>query len=328
MAINANSAQILATSAAKEINKAKNTGKINMMPIALYNLIAYYAWYTKGLSEFNREHNFLLQKLTEVKYNYPDIICNYKAVLPITINPSTPTTNTAPTVDNNIKDLLGADLYQFLVSDFTLNYSDAEVQPWKFLTINPSAGVDGDLSITSGGTHITAPITINIEGKLSTDTINLFYNRTDLEIFGPDDFTFRVSDNPADYLFSALQTFSVSATVISGTTNLPATIGDNTIYVDNRVETIITLAMLTTGLTPPYNDPEADLIDAIRIDEISTANIGKFYINTVEIQVNDIITREDLIANLLTHDGPNQDAINSDVFNFSARDEGSQIWVQ
>jgi len=329
MAINANSAQTLATSAAKAIKGAKNNGKINMMPIALYNLFAYYAWFTKGQATFNREHNFLLQKLAEVKYNYTDAICNYKPVLPITINPDTPVTNTAPTVSDNSKDILGATTYTFLVSDFTLNYADAEVQPYKFLLINPNSnpGVDGTLSQWIGGPQITSPFTLDIEGLSQSSSIGLFYTRIDAGVFGPDVIPFRISDNPADFLYSIEHDFSVSASVADGTINLPATIGDNTIYVGNRVETVFTLADFTSNLAPPYSDPEADLIDAIRINEISMANIGLYYINGVPIQVNDIITREDINAGLFKHVAPDQDAIQSDVFDFSGRDEGSLIWV-
>jgi len=330
MAIDINSAQVLATSAANAIKRAKNNGKLDMGPIALYNLIAYYAWYTKGIASFNKEHLFLLNKLADIRYQYPDDICNFKPVLPINVDPSTPTVNTPPTVADKAIDILGASSYQFTAGDFLTTFADAENDTWYLLDVSPNvnSGTDGTLSLTVGGPQITTQVQFDLTGLTTSTLINLYYTRIDLTAFGPDAIPFRVSDDNANSLYSAEQNVNVSATLADGATNQPATIGDNTIYVANRVETIITLAMLTTGLTPPYNDPESDLIDAIRIDEISTANVGKFYINAVEAQVNDIITREDLIAKLLTHDGPDQDAINSDVFNFSARDEGSQIWVQ
>ena len=85
--------------------------------------------------------------------------------------------------------------------------------------------------------------------------------------------------------------------------------------------------MFTSSLTPPYNDPEGDLIDAIRIDEISTANLGQFLYNNIPVTAGQIITREDIAAGLFTHVAANQDDIYGDVFDFSARDEGSQQWV-
>jgi hypothetical protein len=121
-------------------------------------------------------------------------------------------------------------------------------------------------------------------------------------------------------------TLTVDRVAFSG--NQPATIGDNTVVTSNRSILTLTLDMFTTNLTPPYNDPDGDLIDAIRLDEISTANKGKFYLNGVEVVTNQIITREDINAGLFTYESPNQNDIWSDAFNFSARDEGTLEWVQ
>lgn len=328
MALQLQYAQTLIASTSKAATQATKTGKLNLSIISLYNMIAYYVEFTRGKQEWNQEHAYLIDKLVRLKYMYPKVLCNYKTVLPG--EGTSPPTNTAPVVDNNSYDMLATSLYQFKVSDFTLNYTDAESHPYKFLTIYPNAnaGVDGSLAITSGGAQLTNPITINIEGLAGTTLIDLYYTRIDPAAFGPDTIDFKVSDNPIDYLYSATKTFSISATIAEVVGNQPATIGDNTIYADNRETTVLTLAMFTTGLTPPYNDPEADLIDAIRIDEISDANVGLFYYNGTAIQVGDIITREELAAGDLIHIGPDQDAISSDVFNFSARDEGSQIWVE
>jgi len=86
--------------------------------------------------------------------------------------------------------------------------------------------------------------------------------------------------------------------------------------------------MFTTGTTAPYSDAEGDLLDAIRIDEISAENVGEFQIDGAAIVVNDIITREQINAGDFKHIGPDQDTVSSDVFCFSARDEGSLTWVQ
>lgn len=327
--INRTAAQVIITSASKAYTKATKTGKLNMSTIALYNMLAYYLEYTRGLSDWNQEHAFLLDKMNTLVYDNPIILCNYKSKAPTftTIIVS----NSAPTVVDNTIDLLGNTVHQFTVGELTVNYSDAQNQPYKFALINPLAlSANGTLTTgVLGTTAFSFPIIINIEGKASSDLVNLFYTRTNLSSFAINDyFNFRISDNPTDYLYSATHKVDIWASVADGATNLPATIGDNTIYPANRATTILTLAMFTSTLTPPYNDPESDLIDAIRIDEISTANIGEFYFNGSLAQVGDIITREDLIANLLVHVAPNQDAISSDVFNFSARDEGSQIWVE
>lgn len=324
MAINRTAAQVIVTSVSKAYSKASKTGKLNMSIITLYNLLAYYLEFTRGKAEYNQEHAFLIDKMNTLMYEN-DELCKYKSQAPTYI--TTPVSNTAPTISNNTVDLLGNDTYTFTVGELTLNYNDAENHGYKYLLVNPATSPNGTLRI--GTTEVTSPTIIDIEGLSSVTELSLNFLRTDLAIFsGEDSFTFRVSDNPEDFLYSAVATMGIDASLASGDTNLPATIGDNTIYVDNRATTILTLAMFTSQLTPPYNDPEADLIDAIRIDEISTANTGIFYLNGTPIIEGDIITREDLEANLFTHEGPNQDSINSDVFNFSARDEGSQIWVQ
>ncbi len=128
----------------------------------------------------------------------------------------------------------------------------------------------------------------------------------------------------SQFIFSNTAQLTIDRTLSA---NQPATLGDNTIIVGNRAVTTLTLAMFTTQLSPPYNDPENDLIDAIRLDEISTANQGVFRVNGINVVEGQIITRETIDAGQFTHEAPNVDSISSDVFSFSARDEGSQIWV-
>jgi hypothetical protein len=110
--------------------------------------------------------------------------------------------------------------------------------------------------------------------------------------------------------------------------NLPPTIGDNTLTVDNNVVTVLTLDMFTSQTIAPYNDPEGDLIDAIRIDRINGTNQGVFKVSNIDIVVGQIITREQIDAGDFTHHGADINTVASDSFDFSARDEGSQIWVQ
>lgn len=106
-------------------------------------------------------------------------------------------------------------------------------------------------------------------------------------------------------------------------TNEPAAVTDNSIVVENNVTTTLTLSMFTSV----YTDPENDLLDAIRIDKIHSTNLGIFYIDGIEVSVGQIITREQLELGALTHIGANTETVNTDSFDFSARDEGSQVWV-
>ena len=107
--------------------------------------------------------------------------------------------------------------------------------------------------------------------------------------------------------------------------NLPPTIDDNTITVENGVTTTLTLAMFTTDAR--YSDPEGDLLDAIRIDKIYSNNLGLFYVDGISLSEGQIITREQLEAGVFTHVGATVESIQKDGFEFSVRDEGSQTWV-
>lgn len=322
--------QIYITSVAKAVINAKKTGKLNLKIVQIFNLFKYYIDFaesvkTLGITTFNEDIITLKKEIAKLQYKYPDIICNYKVVLPndpLAIN----VTNNAPTVSDTVLNIGGVVTQQLKVSDFILNFADIDNDSYKSILILPSLSASGDF-IYQGNIVINV-ITINVEGlSLSADIPNLVYTRNNTAVFGPIISNFRVSDNNINSLFSSTKTISISATGQDGINQPPLDIGDNTIFVTNQVTTILTLTMFTTNLTPPYNDPEGDLIDAIRIIDISNSNKGIFKLSGIAIVDNQIITREDISANNFTHEGPTQDAISSDVFQFQARDEGSQIWV-
>lgn len=313
------------TSAVKAYSKAVKNGKLNLTKLAIYDLIHYYHNFTLGKKEYLNEQKFLAQKMEIIKYCFPDDICNYNYLPGI---PNLNLLNTAPTSADLVIDLEENQFYNFKVNDFFFSYFDQENDPYKYLMIYPSTDIS-KIKIKYNGTEVTNNLVINVEGMNLEDELNLQIERIDNSIFPINIYSnFRVSDNPVNYLYSQIYNISVLASSSLNQQNQPPVLGDNTIYVDNRAITELTLAMFTSQLTPPYNDPEGDLIDAIKIDEISTANEGVFLFNDLPVQVGDIITREDLEAGLFVHEGPNQDTISSDVINFSARDEGSLIWVQ
>jgi len=323
---------IFVTSINKAINRAKIGTSFNLTILALVDIYLYYidkidSLVTLGLVDLKPQRIQLKQDLLDLRYKYPSVICNYKHIIPIN-NDEPPATNTAPTVDNCAVDLLATSLHTFTINDFLINFADAENDSWKYLVVYPLAN-DTYGTLAYQGTEVTVPITINIGSINLGVPMGLVYTRIDTGIFGPDNFNFKVSDDVINYLYSALQTCGISASIAETGGNLPpADIGDNTIYVENRVITVFTLADFTTGLQPPYNDPEGDLIDAIKIIDISNANLGVFKFNGVAIIVNQIIIREDIAAGLFTHEGPDISTVNSDVFEFWGRDEGSQIWVE
>lgn len=326
--------QIYITSLYKTIQKARILGKMNNIKLLLlFDLYKYYIDFAQnasdaGSSQFEDTIIYLKKELAKLQYKYPDIYCDYEVIINSSSTLVPLVSNTAPIVDSNTVDITTNTTYQFTVGDFTLNFADVDNNDYKYLLIYPLASATfGNLKTTNNTVEVTSPIVIDIEGLASSTNIDLYYNRTDFGAFGPDNFTFRVSDNAIDYLYSTLHTLGVSGTVSTENNQPPSDIGDNTLYVDNRAVTVFTLIDFTSGLTPPYNDPEADLIDAIRIIDISQANQGVFYFNGVPISIGQIITREDINAGLFTHEGADVDTITSDVFEFEARDEGSLEWV-
>ncbi len=104
----------------------------------------------------------------------------------------------------------------------------------------------------------------------------------------------------------------------------PDNVGDNTLNVNNRAVTTITLAIVTTLTTPAYSDPEGDPVDALRVDTLPVDGVLK--IDGVAALVNDVISAADINLNKLTYESPNQDALDNDSWNVSLRDTGSLQW--
>lgn len=326
--------QIYSTSLDKALNKAKIYGSLDLTVLEQFNLYMYYIEFAEELKEagstqFDQHIIYFKQQLSLLQYKYPDIICNYK----VTINQSFSDTlaeNTAPTLSDVEIDLEDTSIYNFSVEDFTINYADNEGHSYKNLLINSNDFLYGKLYTNINGSlvEVNSSLLFNIEGLESGELINLIYVREEQFIFAEDVFTFRVSDNPTNYLYSTLKTIKIVATMDQDGVNLPPEdIGDLTMYVPFGTTTVFTLDMFTNQLIAPYNDPENDLIDAIRIIDISNANEGTYYYNGGILQVGQIITREDLNNGLFTHQGADVNAVRSDTLEFEARDEGSQTWV-
>lgn len=316
---------IIVSSTSKAINKAKVIGKLKVKEILSYEILNYFVNFIdetvdNGSTLYKDRKKDLILLMSELVYRNPDTLCNHK----ITISTNDPKTNnlamtnTAPTVNGMEIALTDTFEYTFKVTDFTNNFTDAENDSWDKLLIYPT-GLTGTLLYN----NIEVTSTLNID---VIDVINLVFTRADENIFS-DSLTFRISDDNLNNLYSTITTNTITGTLAIAE-NEPPVIGDNTVYVENRITTILTLDIFTSQLTPPYNDPENDLIDAIRIEDISLANQGTFYLNGTEVSNGTVITREDMNASLFTHIGPDVDAISSDTFIFMARDEGSLEWVE
>ena len=103
--------------------------------------------------------------------------------------------------------------------------------------------------------------------------------------------------------------------------------GDRAQYSGNRSTTVFTVSDFTTLTIAPYFDPEGNELDAIRIDEISTANYGTYYYFGAEVVPGQIITKDELNAGAFYHVGPDANAISTDSFNASLREDVNMTWV-
>tara|TARA_B110000902_G_scaffold110138_1_gene130017 strand:+ start:6943 stop:7896 length:954 start_codon:yes stop_codon:yes gene_type:complete len=129
--------------------------------------------------------------------------------------------------------------------------------------------------------------------------------------------------------FAALESATVTynMTIESQTDNQPATVGDRAQYSGNRATTVFSSADFTTQPIAPYFDPEGNELDAIRINEVSTANAGTYFYFGSAVVEGQIITKEELNAGAFYHVGQDANGISTDSFNASVRDNVNMTWV-
>jgi hypothetical protein len=313
---------VIATTTSRLINKAKATGTLNMSVLPVLNILAKRISYLQGLDQTQENVDKLValkNKFAQTMYRCTDV-CNYKVAIDLLCKTEEELgvfSNHPPTVSGKTQSFEGAS-YTFVYSDFTANFNDIDPgdrPKYVKITSLPASGVIK---------YLGTPILVNHVFDLK-DVTNLTYE-TSVGSFSETRFSFRTSDDNSTPLFSNEVEYIFK--LDNQIANMPATIGDNTIEVQKNVTTVLNLEMFTSQTTPPYNDPENDLIDAIRIDRIHSTNKGVFAFDGVAVVKNQIITREDLEAERFTHVSFNGEGIATDGFEFSARDEGSGIWVQ
>ena len=312
-----NNATVFLESVSRLDKRLKYYGEGDVTEITLLKMIYKYATYSaeyKDLQTLDKMVSLLQQKDNNICLN----------VLPGTSffpedsgGGSTPavSTNNAPTISGSSITVPGQTFSSFVIADFTTDFADVDGDSFGNVIIK-TLPANGTL------TYNLLPVTVN-QTIAKSSIGSLIYTRSVDTAYGTS-FTFAIFDdnqNPA-------QSSAVAMTVTVEAVNAVAVIGDNTIYPANRVETILTLAMFTTDTTLAYSDAEGDLLDAIRIVEISLENQGIYYIEGVAISVGDVITREQMNAGNFKHVGPDSNSISSDVFEFEGRDEGSLTWVK
>ena len=140
-------------------------------------------------------------------------------------------------------------------------------------------------------------------------------------------FTYSVYDTNTQLpLESNIATVSLTAEEVVVENEAP-TIGDLTLYADNRSTVTITIENILYNASPEYSDPEGNQLDAIRVDAIASSNAGVYYYYGTEIEVGAIISYNDLVAGAFTYSAPNLNSIQTDVIEVSIRDTVNLEWV-
>ena len=109
--------------------------------------------------------------------------------------------------------------------------------------------------------------------------------------------------------------------------NAPATVGNTNIYADNRETTVLYSSVFTSQAVAPYDDPEGDELNAIKILSISSVNGGTYFYYGDPVAVGQIIYKAELDSGAFYHVAPDSNAIKTDTISVAIRDSGSMIWV-
>lgn len=312
-------AKVYTTSVKNITKKLEYYGDANIENISLLRLIYKYAEYCVTYEQLQR----LNSMVNELQRSDSDICLEYQSNTGYTVT-TVPVVvvgiaNRAPTLTDNSVQLTDPNTnYVFTYEDMYENYTD------------PEGGQPSGFSLSSlpaSGTLYYDNVLISETGGFYTDPTLLVYER-DSNIFYVTSFTYvAFDDNDQVPLSSNVATMGVNVEAITGE-NEPAVIGDRAQYSDNRATTVFSVADFTTRTILPYFDPENNDLDAIRIDEVSTANEGTYYFFGSEVVVGQIITAAELNLGAFYHIAPDTNAVSTDSFNASVRDTGSMIWVQ
>lgn len=317
--------QIVITSVNKAIDRARVSGNLFLRPLYLFSVYNYYINNDEILRSIYGDNYLeilrtLKQLLSNLKYKYPNEVCNYKTSFVIPFKKNSP-----PEVDNIM--VYSSDIiYQFTIDDFTYNYRDDQNDSWNELKIQPLLGNSKKIGkLLYNGLEVTEIITIH-----HSEINNLIFERdpnyyrldtSQRESLIYSNIIFQISDDNPNSLFS---NSAIVKLVLDNLENEPPTIEDIAINADNRVETILTIDMFEST----YNDPEGDPLDAIKILRVSDSNEGVFLYNSNPVTIGQVITRNEIINGALTHEGADSDSIESDQLDFAVRDNGSFIWVE
>ena len=137
-------------------------------------------------------------------------------------------------------------------------------------------------------------------------------------------FNFKISDNNQNKQYSDMATVTIN---IGAYTNLaPSEVGDLSVVIAHAATKTFTAADFTTGLTPPYSDPEGDAPSKLKV--LTLPATGLLKLNGVNVTVNQEIVFANITAGLLTYRGDDATTIEANTsFEFSISDTGSGLFT-
>lgn len=299
---------ILISSSVRMKDKAKYTGILDTSDLAFMRFI------NKNLIAFSSsltltQKNDLEELLSKIQ-NKNELICNYLGYSTLDSN-----ANTAPVITNSSVSY-DADYYDFLKTDFTTNFTDADGDTPKYLKI---------VTLPAYGTFTYNNVAVQAGDNINLDSFGtLRFTRTNLAQ-SVDTFTYKVSDNNTNQLFSNMSTFTIN---INQTVNLaPDNVGDLTINLASGVTHTFTQANFTTETTPAYSDPDGDAPENVKITSISGLSTGTLKYNGTAVTVNQVVPYSGIGSGLLTYEADASTlTLYSDTFQFQISDVGSSTF--
>lgn len=300
---------IIIESSSKIIDKAKYYGVLDTTNLAFIESI------NEGLLEFDSlltltQKNDLEQLISRVQ-NQDPFICNYiasESVLSSNINTAPVITNSSVSYD--------ADFYDFLATNFTTNFTDVDGDTALLLKI---------VTLPSHGTFTYNNVTVQVGDLIDLTTLGtLRYTRTNTAE-SVDSFTYKISDNNINKLFSNVGTFTIN--INQAVNQAPDNVGDLTINLDSGATHTFTQANFTTETTPIFSDPEGDNPENVKITNITGLSTGALKYNGTDVTVNQVIPYSGIGSGLLVYEADSAtQTLYSDTFLFQISDDGSSTF--
>lgn len=139
-----------------------------------------------------------------------------------------------------------------------------------------------------------------------------------------DSFNFKISDSNQNKLYSNMATVTIN---IGAYTNLqPSQVGDLSVTINNAATKIFSTTDFTTGLTPPYVDPENDAPSKLKVLTLPASGLLK--LNGVNVVVNQEIPFASIAGGLFTYvSAQGETSAIATSFDFAISDTGSGLFT-